>query len=78
MDDAAAGPAYGTTEMIRQSTAECLDLAALFFSAAAERLLEDDMPGYRCAMRCAAAATKCARELAALLGDEAALGPARS
>jgi hypothetical protein len=37
------------------------------------RLRGNDLPGYRCAMHCTAAATKCARELAALLGEDAAL-----
>ncbi|QRE77076.1 hypothetical protein [Methylobacterium aquaticum] len=73
MDEAAAGPAHGTPEMIRHCAAECLELAATFFAAAAERLTENDLAGYRCAMRCAAAAAKSARELAALLGTEAAL-----
>ncbi|MGE7414090.1 hypothetical protein [Methylobacterium tarhaniae] len=63
--------------MIRLCAAECGELAATFFAAAAERLRENDLPGYRCAMRCAAAAAKCARELAGLLGSEAALGQAR-
>lgn len=73
MDEAASGPAHGTPEMIRLCAAECMELAATFFAAAAERLTENDLAGYRCAMRCAAAAAKSARELAALLGTDAAL-----
>ncbi|AWN49083.1 hypothetical protein DK419_24210 [Methylobacterium terrae] len=78
MDEGAAGPAHGTPEMIRQCAAECMELAATFFAAAAERLTENDLAGYRCAMRCAAAAAKCAREIAALLGTDAALDRPRT
>lgn len=78
MDEGAAEPAYGTPEMVRHCAAECMELAATFFAAAAERLTENDLAGYRCAMRCAAAAAKCARELAALLGAEAALDRSRT
>ncbi|WP_288580463.1 hypothetical protein [uncultured Methylobacterium sp.] len=73
MDDEPNHPAYGTAEMVRDCAAECAELSATFLSAAAMRLRDNDLPGYRCAMRCAAAATKCARELAAMLGEDAAL-----
>ncbi|WP_125901130.1 hypothetical protein [Methylobacterium indicum] len=58
--------------MTRDYAAEPADLAAAIL-AAASRLRENDLPGCRCAMRCATAATNRVRDLAAFLNEDAAL-----